>query len=286
MNLRVLRPHSGVTAFVLGGGGNLGAVQVGMLQALLERDIRPDVLIGCSAGALNAAAIAGDPSLDAIDRLRTAWTTLDGPTVFPASGIGLSGVWQLARRGHALGTNDGLRSLIERTLPYRTFEEAAVPLHVVATSLRSGRERWFCSGPVVDPILASAALPALFPPVEIAGDVLVDGGVVDNVPISRAIALDATRIYVLHVGNFGRPRPAPKRPIDVLLQSFSIARNHRFLYEHQNPPAGCELVVLPAIDPGSLKRHDFRQAQRLIDEAHATAAGFLARPPAGVAAGG
>jgi NTE family protein len=165
--------------------------------------------------------------------------------------------------------------LVERTLPYRRFEDAAVPLHVVTTSLRTGRERWFDCGPVVEPILASSALPAVLPPVEIDGELLVDGGVVDNVPISRGIALGATRVYVLHVGNFERPRPAPKRPIEVLLQSFSIARNHRFVAEHEEQHAGVEIVVLPAIDPGALKRHDFRQAAALIDRAHATAAAFL-----------
>jgi NTE family protein len=276
MGVRALRPHGGSrTAFVLGGGGNLGAVQVGMLQALLERGVVPDLLIGCSAGALNAAGLAGDPTLDGVQRLRETWVDLDGSAVFPTNAMGIAAVWQLARKGHALGSSDGLRALIERTLGYRTFAEAAVPLHVVATSLRTGRERWFSSGPVVEPILASAALPAVLPPVEIDGDLLVDGGVIDNVPTSRALALDAARIYVLHVGNFDRPRPAPRRPIDVLLQSFSIARNHRFVVEHQDPPVGVEMIVLPAVDPGALKRHDFRQAARLIDRAHATASAFL-----------
>jgi NTE family protein len=263
------------TAFVLGGGGYLGSVQVGMLRALLERGIVPDLLVGCSAGALNAAGLAPEPSLAAVERLDRIWSEIDGDQVFPAANIGPRSIWALARRGMALGPNGGLRSLIERTIDYRHFEEVAVPLQVVATSLSTGRERWFDRGPVVDPILASAALPAVYPPVEIDGELYVDGGVVDNVPISRAVNLGCTRVFVLHVGNFDRARPTPRRPLDVLLQSFSIARNHRFLAEANEQREGVELVVLPGVDPGQLKRNDFRHARVLIDRAHAAAGAYL-----------
>ena len=136
-----------------------------------------------------------------------------------------------------------------------------MPVHVNATSLATGRGHWFTSGPAVEAILASAALPAVFPPVFIDGEAFIDGGVVDNVPISRAVALGVQRVYVLHVGNFTRPRPLPRRPIDVLLQSFSIARNHRFLAETDDPPAEVELVVLPGVDPGRIRRNDFSRSR-------------------------
>ena len=149
-------------------------------------------------------------------------------------------------------------------------------MQVVATSLVTGRPRWFSQGPVVEPVLASAALPAIFPPVMIDGEAFIDGGVVDNVPISRAVALGAHRVYVLHVGNFARPRQLPRRPIDVLLQSFSIARNHRFLAETDDPPPDVELVVLPGVDPGRLRRNDFSRSRDLMDGAYAAAREFLA----------
>ena len=263
------------TAFVLGGGGNLGAVQVGMVRALLEQGITPDLILGCSAGALNGAAIAGDPTVDGADHLAKVWSSLHGTDVFPPSG--LTSVVALLRRGrHSLGSNDGLRRLIETMLDYRTFEEAKVPLQVVATSLATGVERWFSVGPIVEPILASAALPAVYPPVEIHGELHVDGGVVDNVPIARAVALGAERVYVCHVGNFHRPRPTPKRPVDVLLQSFSIARNHRFSTDVNRPWPGVELVVLPSVDPGPMSRGDFRRAPELIDLGYEAAVGHLA----------
>src|SRR5436309_10407760 len=274
MSVRLLRKPTPGVAFVLGGGGNLGAVQVGMLQALFELGVVPEVVIGCSVGALNAAGLAADPTLAGVRKLRETWLNLNGDELWPAGRI--SGLWMLGRKGQAIQPNTGLRGLIERALPYRLLEDAVIPVHVNATSLETGRGHWFTTGPAVEAILASAALPAVFPPVVVGGEAYIDGGVVDNVPISRAVALGARRVYVLHVGNFVRPRQLPRRPIDVLLQSFSIARNHRFLAETDEPPSNVELVVLPGVDPGRMRRNDFSRSRDLMDRAYATAREFLA----------
>jgi NTE family protein len=203
------------------------------------------------------------------------WGNLDGHVICPAGRI--NALRLLARRYSNLESNDGLRGLLERHLPYRHFEETMIPLHVVATSLETGAEHWFNSGPVVRALLASSAIPAVFPPVMIDGEPFVDGAVVNNVPISKAIALGARRIVVLHVGNFARPRRAPKRPIEALIQSFSIARNHRFAVDTERVPPGVELMVLPALDPGpSLGYHDFSRAHLLIEKAYRLTADFLA----------
>jgi len=260
-------------AFVLGGGGNLGAIQVGMLRALAQRGVAPDALFGCSVGAINAAALAADPSPSGVERLTQFWSQLDSEVVCPPGR--LSGLLLLTRKYRSLQSNDALARILESALPYRKIEETAVPLQVVATSLRTGREHWFTHGPVVPAVLASSALPAVFPPVVIGGESFIDGAVVDNVPISRAAEAGATRIYVLHVGNFERPRPEPKRPIDALLQSFSIARNYRFHAETRSPPPGVELVVLPSVDPGVIKPNDFGQSRALIARASAAAGAFL-----------
>lgn len=262
------------TIFVLGGGGNLGALQVGMLQAVLERGIAPDELVGCSAGALNAAMLAADPTADGLDRLRALWLNGQEDIVAPFSRF--DGVRLLTHRGVSLQTNAGLRRLLEATLPHRRFEDFPVPFHVVATSLTTNSERWFSKGDVIEPILASAALPAIFPPVEIDGDVLVDGGVLNNVPVSKAHELKPDRIYVFHVGNFERPRPVPKKPIDVLLQAFSISRSYRFESEIRQAPApGVEVVVLPSVDPGKLRYNDFSRSAELIERARAATSAFL-----------
>jgi NTE family protein len=261
------------TAFVLGGGGNLGAIQVGMLRALLDRGVAPDELYGCSVGAINAACLAREPSIDGVERLVGIWQDLDADVVCTPGR--LSGLLLLTRNYRSLQSNRALQRLLQRTLGYDRIEDAAVPLAVVATSLRTGREQWFTEGPLVPAVLASAALPAVFPPVDIDGERYIDGGVVNNVPISRAIAGGAERIYVLHVGNFTRPRPEPRRPLEALLQSFSIARNYRFATETDQPPPGVELIVLPSIDPGPVKPNDFSQSTRLIARANAATSMFL-----------
>lgn len=263
-------PH---TVFVLGGGGNLGAVQVGMLKAVLQRGIVPDILLGCSVGAINAAAIAGQPDMDGIALLEDVWSSL------PRDAMGakgrLSSVRALAHRGMAMGTNEPLRRMIEDRILFSTFEEATVPMQVVATSLRTGRERWFTHGPVLDPILASAALPGVLPPVAIDDDLFIDGGVVDNVPVRRALSLHPKRVVVFHVGNFSRTRPDPRRPIEVMMQAFSIARNHRFLDEATEATDGVELIVLPGVDPGPLRYNDFGRSRQLVQLGHDATANYL-----------
>lgn len=261
------------TAFVLGGGGNLGAIQVGMLRALLERSFVPDVVVGCSVGALNGAALAGRPTLEEVDRLAALWCGLRGTDIFPPRP--LNGPWYLVRKGESIFPNHGLRAMIERWLPYRTFEEAEKPLHVVATSMRTERAVWFSAGDVVVPLLASTSLPAIFPPVPVGGELLIDGGVVNNVPVSKAIELGCKRIFVLHVGNFDRPRPMPQRPLDVLIQAFSIARGYRFREDLDTVPEGTEMITLPGIDPGPLRYNDFTRSSQLIERGHHAAADFL-----------
>jgi NTE family protein len=240
---------------------------------LAEHGIFADAVFGCSVGAVNAAALAADPTTTGVERMVETWGDLDSEVICPPGR--LSGLLLLTRKYRSLQSNDALRHLLEDSLTYRRFEDTAIPLAVVATSLRTGREHWFTSGPVIPAVLASAALPAVFPPVEIGGESFIDGGVVDNVPISRAVAGGFDRVFVLHVGNFDRPRAEPRRPIDALLQSFSIARNYRFHTEVEAPPEGVELVVLPSVDPGHVKPNDFGKSKALIERSHAATAAFL-----------
>jgi len=266
---------------VFGTNSEANSMSVGekrqLLEALLEAGISPDVVIGCSVGALNAAYIAADATVAGVRRMRETWLALDGDELFPAGRI--SGLWMLGRKGQAIQAHTGLRDLIERTLPYKRLEDAPVPVHVNATSLQTGRGHWFTNGSAVDAILASAALPAVFPPVVVDGEAYIDGGVVDNVPISRAIELGVDRIVVLHVGNFARPRPDPQRPLDVLLQAFSIARNERFARESALRHDNIEVIVLPGVDPGRIKRNDFSKTAMLITRAQAAATAFLDQHP-------
>jgi NTE family protein len=261
-----------VTAFVLSGGGNQGVSQVGMLRALLERGIYPDVVIGTSAGALNGAAIATDPTLEKVDQLERVWAGLKGETVFP--GGAFKRVWNILRRDDHLIPSDGLAEVITRAAPARTFADTAVPLRVVTADLVTGDEIVFCAGDLHPVLLASAALPGIFPPVELHGHTLVDGAVVNLVPISHALAGPVDRIFVLDVSDpLGSERPI-RSPLDVLVRSFAISRDLRFELELQWVPKDVELVVLPQpVDDRDF--FDFGSAERLIHDAYTSALAAL-----------
>jgi len=282
MTIRNLFQHRPRTAFVLGGGGNLGAVQVGQLRALLTKGIVPDVVIGCSVGALNGAAIAGEPTLEEVDRLAGLWKCLGREDIFPTSRLG-RGPWMFVRNGLSAFSDHGLRNVIDGWMQFRLFEETKVPFWAVATSLRSGREHWFHSGDVRQPLLASTALPGVFPPVAIDGDNYIDGGVVNNVPISKAFELKAKRVYVLDVGNLVRERPDPKRPYEVLMHAVSIARASRLRIDQENVPEGVQLIRLPSVDAGKLRFDNFSRSAELIEKSYRASMGFLTQAHAQIA---
>lgn len=272
------RRHAGPVAFVLSGGGNLGALQIGMMRALAEREIRPDVVVGCSVGAINGAALAQDPSLAGIGRIERLWRELDGKDLMP-SGF-LPRAVSLARRGEAIHDNEGLRRLLEEQLDARTFEELEIPFQCVATDVIGVREMWFRTGPLIEPILASAALPAVYPAVEIDGVRYLDGGIVDDIPIGRAVALGARTIYVLQVGAVSRPRPEPRRPLDVAVQSYWIARHHRFKADLAAVPPDVVLHLMPTGQTPAMRYNDFTRSAELISLAYAASSDYLAGRPA------
>jgi NTE family protein len=269
----LLRRRSGTVAFVLSGGGNLGAIQVGMLRALAEHEIRPDLVLGASVGAMNGAAYAQRPSLPGIARIEELWRSLDGREVMPSGW--LPGAVALARRGESLHGNEGVRKVIESILTVEAFDELELPFQCVATDVAAAREQWFHSGALVEPILASAALPAVYPAVEIGGVRYLDGAIVNDVPVSRAVELGARTIYVLHCGSFDRPRPEPKRPLDVVVQAYWIARHHRFKRDIASLPSGVDAVVLPTGQPPLMRFNDFTRSGELIAAAHRASSEFL-----------
>lgn len=265
------------TAFVLAGGGSRGAVQVGMLCELVDRGIRADRVYGASVGAVNGGAYAGDPTPAGMVHLESVWRNLSGADIFPQTRS--HGPWRYFQQRPSVHPGTGLRRVIEDGLPFRYLEDAVVPFEVVATSLTDGSERWFTRGDAVEAILASAAIPAMFPPVAFEGDLLVDGGVVNNVPLSRAVAAGATRIYVLLCGPLTyHPRP-PRRPIEAVLTSLFIAVHARFLREMASLPPGVQVTVFSGGGEPSAAYRDFSSTPRLIEEGRAEVAAVLARDP-------
>jgi NTE family protein len=259
------------TAFVLSGGGNQGVSQVGMLRALLERGIEPDVVIGTSAGALNGAAIATEPTLAAVENLADVWMSIRSGEVFPGSR--LARAWNVLRRDDHLFTNVGLCGVIARANPAPTFAEMAVPLRVIATDLNTGEEVVLASGPVEPALLASTALPGLFPPVEHDGRLLVDGAVTNSVPLWHALSGPVDRVYVCNVTGALADRRL-RSPLDVAVRAFAISRNQRFELELRHTPDHVDVVVLPP-PPDQRELFDFSDALMLIEESHHLAARAL-----------
>jgi NTE family protein len=263
------------TAFVLAGGGSRGAVQVGMLEELIRRGIRADRVYGASVGAINGAAYANNPTLEGIEQMATNWRALKGTDIFPRAV--LDGPWAFFQKRPAVHANVGLRHIIEAGIDYENLQDSRIPLEVVTTSLTDGRERWITHGPAVEAILASSAIPSIFPPVIIDGDMLVDGGVVNNVPISRAILAGCTRIYVLLCGPLHyHPRP-PKRPAESALTAFFVAIHARFVRELSLLPPGVEVVVFSGGGEPAGQYRDFSATATLIDEGRAEVADVLDR---------
>lgn len=243
--------HSGgKVAFVLGGGGVLGAAEVGMLQALDEAGIQPDLVLGTSIGAVNGVLVAADPH-GAASQLTRLWTDLGDDNPFSASL--LSRLSTLARTRIAIHALEPLRGLLARSLHARRFEDLAVPFQCVASSIEQARAVWFTHGDLIDAVMASCAVPGLLPPVRIGDEHFVDGGLVHSVPVGRALALGATTIHVLHVGRIEAPLTVPTNPLQVGLVAFEIARRHRLLDELDDVPEGVTVHLLPTGDP---PRHD------------------------------
>ncbi|MBO2447885.1 patatin-like phospholipase family protein [Actinomadura barringtoniae] len=234
------------TAFVLGGGGVLGAHEVGMLRALDEFGVRPDLVVGTSIGALNGALVAADPET-AVERLISLWSD---QAVREALGSRIwERLWTLARSGTHLHSAEPLRRMLGELLPAETFEELAVPFQCVAAGIETAMAHWFSTGPIIPAVLASSAAPGLLPPVRIGDRHYFDGGLVHSIPVGRAVELGATTVYVLHVGRIERDLAPPRRPWEVGMVAFEIARRHRFFEEMSALPDRATVHVLPAGGP-------------------------------------
>jgi NTE family protein len=264
---------NGRTAFVLSGGGSLGAVQVGMLQALTEAGVQPDLLIGTSVGAVNAAWIAGCPDHQGALRLGEIWRALRRQDIFPLS------PWSSARgllgRSNHVISNASLRVVLEKHMPYERLEQAAVPVHIITTELKTGRSVLMSSGPAVPALLASTAIPGIFPPVTIGRRDFIDGGVANHTPIAGAIELGATRIFVLPVG-YPWLRQEPTNALGMAL--FALARfvEQKLDAEVANYRHLADIQVLPTSEGPPVSPADFSHADELMTRGYRSARKYLA----------
>ncbi|WP_329237895.1 patatin-like phospholipase family protein [Actinoallomurus sp. NBC_01490] len=267
------------TAFVLGGGGLLGAHEVGMLRALAEADIRPDLVVGTSVGAFNGAFVAADPA-DAAGLLTTAWLGDGAGSVF--SGSFLTRMSTLIRSGTHLHSTSLLATALDTLISVDLIEDLAVPFHCVAANIERAEARWFTHGPLVPAVLASCAVPGVLPPVRIGDEHFYDGGLVHSIPIGRALRQGARTIYVLQVGRIETPLTRPTRPWQVGLVAFEIARRHRFAEEMAELPDDVTVHVLPTGGAGAgagLSQLRYRDASRVeanIERAYRATSAYLA----------
>lgn len=266
----------GTTAFVLGGGGVLGAAEVGMVRALTDAGIVPDLVVGTSVGAINGAVIAADPKDDVADRLTELWTSKATRELFATSVPRQFG--RLVKRGHA-HSPDPLRRLLA-PLDGLTFEDLKVPFQCCAASIERAAEQWFSTGPLLPAVLASSAVPGLLPPVKIGAEHYLDGGLVNSIPVGRAVELGARVVYVLQVGRIERPLTAPVRPWEVANVAFEISRRHRFASDMAALPEDVEVHLLPTgNDTGTmspLAYRSFELVKKRIDLAYAASREYLA----------
>ncbi len=264
-----------ITALVLAGGGTRGAVQIGMLQVLTEHGFVPDRIYGSSVGAVNGVAFAGDPTRAGVERMTEIWRGLTREIVYPQGR--LHGPWLYLQQRDSVYTNAGLRKVIEDGIAFERLEDTVIPVEVVATSLTDGRERWFTYGPATEAILASTAIPAIFPPVEIDGDRFIDGGVVNNVPLRRAIDAGATRVVVLLCSPPIYTPASPKRPVEAMLNALLISIHSRFARDMAQLPPGVEVIVCSGSEGGARDFDDFSTTEALIAQGRAEAGEVVRR---------
>jgi NTE family protein len=271
-------------AYVLGGGGLLGAAEAGMARALLEAGVKPDLVCGTSVGAINGAALAADPTPDGARRLLALWDALAEEGVLDGSVI--RRVAEVVRRRTSLHGNGALRRMLRERLPAQTFEELAVPFECVAASIEQARECWFSSGDLIEPVLASCALPGVFPPVRIGDEHFFDGGLVNSIPLDRAVARGADTIWVLHVGRLEEELAPPRFLWEVGFTAFEISRRHRFHGDLDRVDPSIAVHVLPSGLPqrpaatwSNLRYRDTRRIARRAELAYDATREYLEALP-------
>jgi NTE family protein len=251
------------TAFVLSGGASLGAIQVGMIQALYEREVGPDLIVGTSVGAINGAFIASRPfTVATAEQLAGIWRRIGRGQVFPLNPLtGFLGFFGARRH---LVPDGPLRDLLADHIEFERLEQAPVPFHVIATDILSGNELRLSRGEALEAVMASAAIPGVFPPVDWGHRHLMDGGVSNNAPISDALELGAERVYVLPTGSACDLTEPPRGALGMLLHSMSLLVMRRLQVEVELLADRAELIVLPPPCPLDVSPIDFGRSDELI----------------------
>lgn len=253
------------TAFVFAGGGSLGAIEAGMLRELIASGIQPDFLVGASAGAINSVFFAFQPHEAGAMRLEYLWRGIRRQQIMPWSLLSILGAF----RGHGshLVSSAKLRALLYEHYGSRTLEDADLPVYVVATEMKTGNEIVLSSGSAIDAVLASSAIPGVFPPVSLNGNMLIDGGVANNTPISTAIRLGATRVIVLTTGFTCAERRQPRGALEHAMSALNLLVARQLVSDLERWASHATIAVVAPLCPLDVSPYDYSQCGQLIDRA-------------------
>lgn len=259
------------TAFVFAGGGSLGAIQVGTLRELVRAGERPDFVVGFSVGAINACFFAGRPNEDGVEALTDIWRSLHRRDIFP-----LSAHYALRwmRCGGSLFDPSNLRRLLERNLTFDRLEHSTIPVHAIATNL-NGEPVRLSSGPAVEAVLASSAIPIAFPHVQIGDEFLVDGAIAGNTPILDAAELGAERIIVLQTGYACTLNAPPRGAVAQGLHAINLLIANQMARDLRLLAGRVEIAVAPPLCPLDISPMNFSHSGELMERAAASTRAWI-----------
>lgn len=235
MKIRKINPNickKEIVGISYSGGGNRGAVHIGVLRAFLEKKIIPTHISGVSAGSFVAAFHAYDPhTFNSFTDLKIIFSSINKAFI----GLSLLQVLRkLATKGiniASLGDSANIKDFLEKRLPFKNFEELQVPLALGATNFETGQDVWFKKGPIIPALLASSATPGIFPPVEIDGEIFTDGGVTDNLPLFELAKEGCGVVYAVNAGYAGEVKRPPKNFVEAIIDARDIAQYQTTRYE-------------------------------------------------------
>jgi NTE family protein len=261
-------------AFVLSGGGSYGAAQIGMIRALVEAGVLPDLVVGSSVGALNGAVVAADAPV-AAERLEHVWSGVSRASLF-GGGSRLKMAWTFARWRKSLCPPGALQSVIDAWLPVERFEQLAVPLASIVTDVATGEAALLTSGALAPALLASAAIPGVYPPIQLDGQWYVDGGVTANVPVRQAIAFGARSLVVLNANPASLTRHVPTTILGAMMRASVVMLRSQRADAVDTLAGSYPMLYLPQVTPPSLSSFDFDHTPALIDAGYRHSRDLLA----------
>lgn len=253
--------------FVLGGGGSRGAFQVGALEVLAEADIKPEMVVGTSIGALNAAFFASDPTPSGFERLREIWLHISKKDIYP--GTGGSALFHLLQGQPSLFKNDNLHALLQHYLPFEHFSDLMLPCFAIATDLDTGEIVAFGdreSDRLIDGLMSSSALVPAHPPWTVGERRFIDGGFGAVLPVRQAVARGATRIIALDLPGAAPARTQVQRALEISARTNEIMMRQQANVDLEVAAERADVTVINLESQAGISTADFSQTPERIEQ--------------------